>query len=125
MDQRVQIVLELIDADTRQNLKVTDLARCISLSPSRLHHLFKASTGTSLLQYLKVRRLQKAKELLETTTLNIKETMNVVGFTDASHFVRDFKRKFGTTPSKYKRHHLRSSCIKEAFFARAAESANK
>lgn len=125
MDQRVQIVLELIDADTRQKLKVRDLARCINLSPSRLHHLFKASTGTSLLQYLKIRRLQKAKELLETTTLNVKETMSVVGFSDASHFVRDFKRIFGTTPSEYRRHHLRANCIKDAFFAQAAKSANR
>lgn len=125
MDQRVQIVLELIEADTRQHLNVRDLARCISLSPSRLQHLFKASTGTSLLQYLKFRRLNKAKELLETTLLNIKETMNVVGFSDVSHFVRDFKRTFGITPSKYRRHHLRSDYIKEAFFRRAAKSANK
>ena len=121
----MQIVLELINADPRQDLNVKDLARCMSLSPSRLHHLFKASTGTSLLQYLKIRRLYKAKELLETTMLNIKETMNVVGFSDASHFVRDFKRTFGTTPSKYRHHHLQSGCIKEAFLTRIAKSANK
>lgn len=125
MDQRVQIVLELIEADIRQDLSITDLARCIRLSPSRLHHLFKESTGTSFVQYLKNRRLHKARALLETTTLNIKETMNVAGFRDASHFVRDFKKTFGTTPTEYRQLHLRSSDIKETFVSQLAKSANK
>jgi AraC family transcriptional regulator of arabinose operon len=125
MDQRVQIVIDLIEADVCGDFNINALARSISLSPSRLHHLFKADTGTSLVQYLKNRRLHKARELLETTLLNVKEAMNIVGFSDASHFTRDFKSTFGTTPSEYRKHHLRSTCIKELIFHRAAQSAKK
>ena len=102
MDVRVQAVIALIDSSFHQELSVEDIAREVNLSASYLAHLFKAETGVSLLQYLKSFRMRKAKELIETTFLNVKQVMYRVGVKDKCHFARDFKKMYGLTPAQYK-----------------------
>ncbi|HEX9919470.1 MAG TPA: helix-turn-helix domain-containing protein, partial [Pyrinomonadaceae bacterium] len=70
-------------------------------------HLFKAETGSSPARYLKALRLERARELLETTFLSVKEIRALVGFNDDSHFARDFRATYGLTPQQYReRYHL-------------------
>lgn len=80
-----------------------DVARSVNLSSSHLNRLFRIEVGCSPLQYLKSLRMRKAKELIETTFLNVKQVMNTVGVKDKCHFARDFKRAYGLTPSQYRR----------------------
>jgi AraC family transcriptional regulator of arabinose operon len=54
--------------------------------------------------------MQAAKELLETTFLSIKEIVALVGFNDESHFVRNFKKLYGVTPSEHRAQVRKSSC---------------
>ena len=103
MDRRVEIVLTLIQNDIRKNPTVSQLARLVHLSPSRFEHIFRTETNVSLVQYVKSLKLRKARDLLETTFLNVKEIMAIVGVNDLSHFVRDFKKVFGVTPSEYRK----------------------
>lgn len=58
--------------------------------------------GTSAERYLTKVRLEKARQLLETEFLTVKEVMNRVGMADASYFARSFKSAYGVTPGKYK-----------------------
>ena len=53
--------------------------------------------------------MQQAATLLTTTFLSVKEIVRRVGLTDESHFVRDFKRLYGMTPSEYRNSALLSS----------------
>ena len=46
--------------------------------------------------------MQAAKELLETTFLSVKEIVALAGFNDESHFVRNFKKLYGVTPSEHR-----------------------
>jgi two-component system response regulator YesN len=115
MDVRVQAVIALMDSSFHQELSVEDLARAVNLSSSYLAHLFKAETGVSLFQYLKSLRMRKAKELLETTFLSIKQIRNRVGVKDKCHFARDFKRTYGLTPTQYKEHFLADLIVKAEF----------
>jgi len=105
MDQRVQIVIELMRHDLRHPLELEDLARYVNLSSSRLQHLFKTNMNVSPSQYLKGLRLWEAKGLIEDTFLRGKEVRAKVGIRDDSHFVRDFKRVFGCTPVEYRAKH--------------------
>lgn len=50
--------------------------------------------------------MQDATTLLVTTFLSIKEIIAQVGFKDESHFVRDFKRIYGVTPTEYRKQNL-------------------
>lgn len=87
------------------------MAASVNLSYSRLEHLFKAETGITPVSYLKKLRIEKARELLETTFLTNQQIIVKVGICDESHFIRDFKKAYGLQPSQYrKRHHaLRNS----------------
>lgn len=107
MDVRVQAVIALMDSSFQQELSADDLAHAVNLSASYLAHLFKAEIGVSLLQYLKSLRMRKAKELMETTFLSVKQIRSRVGIKDKCHFAKDFKRTYGLTPAQYKEH-LRS-----------------
>jgi len=78
------------------------MSALINLSPSRFSRVFKAQTGSSPMQYIKLLRLKRASELLQTTSVSVKEVMFEIGLSDASHFVRDFHRIYGATPGQYR-----------------------
>ena len=103
MDQRVERVIALMKADLRQGLSLDQMARLVNLSSAHLCNLFKAETGTSPARYLRSLRMTRAQTLLVNTFLSVKEIMVGVGLSDQSHFVRDFKRINGTTPTQYRR----------------------
>jgi transcriptional regulator GlxA family with amidase domain len=103
MDRRVQRVIQMIEEDIRANFALAELARAVNLSPSYLCHLFKSETGMAPTHYVKVLRMTKAKELLETTFMSVKEIATRIGAHDGSHFVRDFKRQYKVTPTQYRR----------------------
>jgi AraC family transcriptional regulator of arabinose operon len=102
MDQRVQIVIELMQGRMRRGVSLNELAVAVNLSLSHLHHLFKAETGTSPTQYLRTLRMAQAKELLESTFLSVKQITASIGLRDPSHFEREFKKVYGLTPSQYR-----------------------
>jgi two-component system response regulator YesN len=98
----VHLVAAFMDSSFHRELSVDDLARGVNVSASYLSHLFKDEMGISPMQYLKLVRMRKAKELMETTFLNVKQIMNSVGVKDKCHFARDFKKTYGMTPAEYK-----------------------
>ncbi len=100
MDQRVQRVVSFIRNNHQRRITLKEMADTVSLSPWGLGHLFKLHMGTSPERFLTQMRLEKAKHLLETKFLTVKEVMNEVGMSDASHFTRSFKAAYGITPGK-------------------------
>lgn len=56
-------------------------------------------------QYLKHLRLEQARDLLENSFKPIKKIGSTVGMSDPSHFTRDFKEKYGASPSDYRKQH--------------------
>lgn len=102
MDRRVQIVIDLMKKNLQAAPSFEDLAVVLNISPSRLRYLFKTQVGMSPSNYLKHLRMQKARELAETTLLRAKQVMNMLGITDQSHFTRDFKRAHGMTFTQYR-----------------------
>ena len=103
MDQRVLTVIALMKHDPRQALPLSRLAQTVNLSTTRLCYLFKAETGTPPARYLRALRMQDATTLLVDTFLSVKEIIARVGFTDESHFVKNFKRIYGLTPTEYRK----------------------
>ena len=103
-DRRVERAIELIheQIDREGRVSTTAVACAVNLSYSRLRHLFKEHTGQSIRAYVKDRQMRRARALVETTFLTIKEIMSGVGANDNSHFVRDFKRRYGKPPRQYR-----------------------
>lgn len=99
----MQIVIALIEEDLSRELSLEELAGSVNLSVSRLRHLFSAKLGITPTQYLKSIRMRKAKELLETSFLSVKQIISLVGIGDRNHFTNDFKKAYGVSPTEYRR----------------------
>lgn len=106
MDQRVCKIISLLKETLDRDWSTGSLAACVNLSPSRLHQVFKEETGLPPARYLRLLRMEQARELLETSHLSVKQVMWRVGVTDESHFVRDFKKTYGLTPARYRERFL-------------------
>ena len=102
-DRRVLAILDLLTSSRCRSLDLDQLSTSCNLSRSRLQHLFKEHTGTTPGRYLKQIRLVRAKELLEQSFYTVKQVTFLVGFADISHFVRDYKLRFGQTPTESRR----------------------
>ncbi len=103
MDRRIELVISKIETQTSGSWETTNLAGLVNLSASRFRHLFKEETGTTPAHYLKELRLRKAEVLLRTTFLSVKEIVSGVGLGSGSHFVREFKKMYGLSPTAYRR----------------------
>lgn len=82
---------------------VHDLAKQTPYSYSRLTTLFKFYTGKSLLQYINELKLTYAQKLLRTTDKQVIEISNEIFYDSVSSFNHNFKKKFGQTPSEYRK----------------------
>jgi AraC-like DNA-binding protein len=101
MDRRIEVVIAKIEADPG-SWHLSSLADSVNLSKSRLRHLFKKETGTTVKQYLKTVRLNRAAQLFTTTFLSIKEIIAQVGYGSGGHFLVEFKSVYGMTPTAYR-----------------------
>ena len=101
-DPRVIWVIAEMHRRMGEELTLDDLARHVNLSRSRFAHVFRQQTGRAPGRYLRDLRLARARVLLETTFLSIKEVMAAVGFNDPSHFSRDFQHAFGASPRAWR-----------------------
>ena len=108
MDSVIARAIDFMRDNLRQRVSVGRLSQTSSLSRSRFSHLFKDQTGLPPAQYLKQLRIQRARELLETTSHSIKVICALIGIKDESHFVRDFGKLYGLSPSKYRAYYLSS-----------------
>src|SRR5689334_15204809 len=92
----------MMRADVRGELTLTEFAHSVNLSVWRLSHIFKSDVGMPPIKYLKLLRMERAKGLLESSFLSVKEIAFQVGLNDESHFVRDFKSTYGYSPTTYR-----------------------
>lgn len=99
MDSRINAAIRLMHLEGHRNFRMGDLARRFNLSLWHFIHLFKAETSVSPKQYLSRLKMEKAEALLNDSFLSVKEVAANAGFSDRSHFSRDFKRMHGQAPS--------------------------
>lgn len=82
------------------NQVIEEMADEFNVTTLYLKQLFKQQTEQTILQFDKDLRLEKAKNLLETTHKQVKEICYEVGLKDYSHFVRDFQQKYEISPKE-------------------------
>ena len=99
---RLARAVRLIEDSLAESLHVDDLARHVHMSPFHFARMFKISTGHSPHFYITTRRVERAKELLEHSSLALAEIAQVVGFATQAHFTGVFRAYSGTTPRAYR-----------------------
>lgn len=77
------------------------LSNAMAMSRAQLLRRLKSVTGNSPAYYIKTLRLEKAKELLETTDITVSEAAYKTGFNSPSNFAKVFSEKYGITPSQF------------------------
>ncbi|MEH2447408.1 MAG: AraC family transcriptional regulator [Nostoc sp.] len=92
--------VERLRKDFKEPIKIESIARELSMSVSGFHHHFKSVTAMSPLQFQKQLRLQEARRLMLGENLDATSAAYQVGYDDASHFNREYKRLFGAPPMR-------------------------
>ena len=88
-----------IDEHYRENLSLDDLARDANLERTYFSALFKKIIGLSPCEYISVKRIERATELLRSTDMSTLDVAVACGFNNTANFNKQFKRYSGTTPS--------------------------
>jgi transcriptional regulator GlxA family with amidase domain len=102
IDDRIVVALDAMERRMAEALSVRELAAAAGLSPSRFAHVFRSTVGVPPLRHLHELRMRRARQLLEDSRLPIRDVMRQVGWKDPSHFSKDFKRRFGVSPRRYR-----------------------
>lgn len=96
----IQKALLFIHENYAQELSLNDLANQLHVSPTYLSRLFRKEVGTSFIDYLVSYRIDKARQLILQTNLDLKTIGEQVGFRGYNYFLRVYKEKTGHTPSQ-------------------------
>lgn len=87
---------------TNQALNIAMIGEYFNITPYYVSNIFKKSENVSMLDYISITRIEKAKELLETTDLNLEAIALQCGFSNIRTFMRSFQKFEIITPGKYK-----------------------
>lgn len=103
MDARIKIALQFVDDTCCHQVRVSDVACKLRLSRSYFERLFRRETGETFGAWLREVRLRRATALLSDHIVQIKEVAYLCGYQSAPSFTREFKRRFGISPSEFRR----------------------
>ncbi|WP_213992146.1 AraC family transcriptional regulator [Sodalis sp. dw_96] len=100
---KIQDIVTWIENNLKEDLTIEQAASLFGLSRSLLTREFRLHTGRSFVDYCNVRRVQKAATLLVTEFGSVTQAALESGFSNLSHFHRQFKMYFGLTPAAFRR----------------------
>jgi AraC-like DNA-binding protein len=99
---RILDVMQFIRENHTRKLSVSVLAKRVAMSPSHFAHQFSRIAHLSPMKYVREVRLERAATLLGEKGARPTDVAKEVGFESAAHFTREFKRRYGTPPSRYR-----------------------
>jgi AraC family transcriptional regulator len=100
---KMRRVIEFIEDNLEGDLSLQAMAEEVDISPLYLARAFKAAVGQSPHQYVLLRRIERAKELLRNTDLPVVDVALSSGFSSQSHLSHWFIRQVGVSPAVYRR----------------------
>lgn len=100
---KVAYIKAYVNEHLEGDLALTRVAKVVHLVPAYLSQLFKKVTGENFSDYVSGQRLSKACQLLQSTSLSVREVAQRVGFQDVNYFTRAFKQHFQKTPGEFRK----------------------
>ncbi len=85
-----------------ENIKLSDLAKQVSMNPNYLSEIFKNQTGVNIKEYIHSQKVEEAKKLLDLYGTPLLEISTRLNFCNQSHFSRVFKKYTGESPKQYR-----------------------
>ena len=99
----VNEITEIIRQTYTDNISIALIAEQVHLTPNYVSMIFKKICGMTIMEFVTDLRIQKAKELIVTTDLQIQEIAEYVGYNNQYYFSSVFKKKTGVQPKNYRR----------------------
>ena len=100
---QIQAAKDYIDQHYAEKLTLEAVAEHIYLSPNYLSSLFHREMKTSFSEYITEVRMRKAEKLLQNARISVAEAARLVGYRDAAYFCSVFTKKYGISPSAWRR----------------------
>jgi len=102
LDPRVVAAIDVLATNPQTRVSIDDLARLVHLSTSRFAHLFTQETGLAPRRFVERQRIERAKQLLELTSLPVAAVAAETGFRSPYYFTRRFRLLTGSTPTAFR-----------------------
>ncbi len=100
----IEELLDYLERNYFYDISLDELAKeKFFVSSSYLSRLFKSYTGQNFMKYLIELRMEKAKEFLEYSEMDISEIAACTGYNNPSHFTQTFRRFYGMSPKEYRK----------------------
>lgn len=99
----VNAALQIIDYNFCTDISLEQVAESLCVTPAYLSRRFAEQVGVSPKKYILTKRIERAKELLQLSNINIFEVSNSIGYEDQFYFCRIFKKMTGVSPSDYRK----------------------
>lgn len=100
----VQRAAEYIKQHIYGSCSVSDMAASVGYNPQYLATIFKAEVGHTPTEFIRLVKMQEAKDLLLSKNYSMAEISQSLGFCNTSYFIREFKRVYKTTPSQFRKY---------------------
>ena len=85
-----------------ETVTLEEMSNVFHYQPAHISREIKKGTGMTFSEIKQRLRLQRAAELLDTTTLSYGHISDLLGYTDTSHFYKQFRQYYGSTPKQYR-----------------------
>ena len=96
---------EYIEENLSAAVEISDICQHLKISRTKLYEIFKKEMNIGVSEYIRKRRMHKAKKLLKETKMPIWEIAQLVGFDDYTYFSRVFKGIYGKSPRSIRNQH--------------------
>lgn len=103
----VEQAKQFLSTHLTQEIRSSDVAEAVGLSPTYLSRLFKRCCGQTMRDYLTAERIKAAQRLLITDERSIAQIASLLHFCDQSYFTQVFRQRTGLTPRQYRNTHRR------------------
>ena len=98
-----KLIRDFIEENFNRDVGLSELAGVVRLSRFHFARAFKATTGLPPHQYVLSRRVERAKELLQSSDMSVAEVAGASGFNGSTQFIRSFREITGLTPANFRK----------------------
>ena len=101
--------IDYIYDNLHARITVEELADYLEMNPSYLSRLFKKEVGTSISEYIRMKKIETAKNMLVYSEYKPVDVAQILAFPSQSYFTEAFRKVTGLTPAKYRKQYFRGT----------------
>ncbi|QUJ70487.1 helix-turn-helix transcriptional regulator (plasmid) [Photobacterium sp. GJ3] len=116
LDKNYQLIekcVEILTNSLSDEIRLENLCRTLGTNRNKINQVFKEYLGMTVFEWIRNQRMRKAAELLESSSLNIVQIAEQVGYMDSNNFSTAFKRAYQTSPSHFRQNYKKYNSLRK------------